>query len=713
MLGPRFWLQVFVVFVCASAINAQEKAAAVNAAFPAASVSTRTFVSDPLLRPTGIEASSVRTIDRARTLYDRLQHARKRAELGELAALNTAREVEAFASLAREYSAEIMSSPATLSASTESQGHLKESSAVLAEHRRKQDALRAERQMVVQSEEQLAAATRELKQVTDAPEFAMAFRAGIPVDPSAVIVQFVPAATIAEMKRLFDDYELTPTVISAELLLFRCEFRHSVPAGWATLELHRVLRLLRTESRVLTAYPNTALEGQVLPSRALVPTDRCLSYADVCTPNGTAALRVMNFPSAWNFRDAMKRYGATNIGVGVLDTGFGSHEDLRIQQVQGCATRVVPAAVDHGNHVAGIIGATFNNGIGIDGACPVAQLYGCAVPGVARGDAVGRVVAFDVAMLHLLKLMSATNIRVINLSLGYNWLEMFTNADDDPYVQALVRDQGITSQSLAHLARTRGIIFVTAAGNDSVVAKDQPGFANVSARFASPFNWAAIDKSPLLDPQPNIIVVESVSLKGARSEFSNVGGSLSAPGEDIYSLSGSDGQYTAQSGTSMAAPYVAALVAMMFAYNPALSADEVVNRLGVVTPSARVPAPMPNAFRALILARPEQALKHLADLNNDTLVDMADFNLFVNAMKAVEAKSYATDLNEDGIVDSSEDMYPRADLNGSGVLSRDPADVREMRPGEYLTDLEVMQSAWEDATVPAGDLPALLKGAFK
>jgi hypothetical protein len=65
------------------------------------------------------------------------------------------------------------------------------------------------------------------------------------------------------------------------------------------------------------------------------------------------------------------------------------------------------------------------------------------------------------------------------------------------------------------------------------------------------------------------------------------------------------------------------------------------------------------------------------------------------------------DLNGDGIVDENENTWPRADLNGSGKLSRSADDRRRMK-GEDLSDLDIMMKAWEDTSVSAAALPAML-----
>jgi hypothetical protein len=201
--------------------------------------------------------------------------------------------------------------------------------------------------------------------------------------------------------------------------------------------------------------------------------------------------------------------------------------------------------------------------------------------------------------------------------------------------------------------------------------------------------------------------------------FSNVGGHVSAPGEDILSTVAFDklGQlrtdaYAVMSGTAMATAQVTAVVAQLYAYNPDLTPDRVV---AILKKSARPApdgshAPTVDAFAAMLECYDgDRPLRDLADLDHSGRVDMADFEIFRAALHQIEGSSSGKkiDLNGDGKASDEENIWPRTDLNGSGKLSRDAKDRRPVK-GRDCSDLELMMRVWEDPTVPAADLPGKL-----
>ena len=104
----------------------------------------------------------------------------------------------------------------------------------------------------------------------------------------------------------------------------------------------------------------------------------------------------------------------------------------------------------------------------------------------------------------------------------------------------------------------------------------------------------------------------------------------------------------------------------------------------------------------------------------DGKVDMSDFRRWRDWLLQAEgsakldgsAEHPKKDLNLDGVVEEAakENVYPRGDFNGDGILSR---DARAKVPGfeDEVTDLEVLQSLFDDRLYEADELPGLVDSA--
>jgi Zn-dependent metalloprotease len=290
------------------------------------------------------------------------------------------------------------------------------------------------------------------------------------------------------------------------------------------------------------------------------------------------------------------------------------------------------------------------------------------------------------------------NLRVVNVSLAYNFVARGILGDADPDsvtgLKLHIAEQASVIRTMARLVENE-VLFVVAAGNDSA-DRDQP----LSTRFASPFAWAGTYAWTSGEPVRNIIVVEAFDRDGKRANFSNVGGHIAAPGVDIMStLGGTTAPFAVCSGTSQAAPHITALAAILFELDPKRTPADVI---ALITNSAAPPhegtkgAPRVNAL-ATTLAATKDAGTLLADLDSNGMVDQEDVNQFARQLAAIEASAateapFTDDLNGDGVVDDNECFYPLIDLNGDGEAS-----LREAKsaPSPLLrSDLRVIESAW-------------------
>lgn len=222
----------------------------------------------------------------------------------------------------------------------------------------------------------------------------------------------------------------------------------------------------------------------------------------------------------------------------------------------------------HGTHIAGTIGAVADNGIGVAGVAPQVSLMALRFQDDrGAGYTSGMLAALDYA----------TRMRRdfgINIIASNNSWEA---GNFSLVVEAAIRAHG-----------EAGITFVAAAGNDG---RD----TDLSPAYPGGYDL------------PNVIVVGSHSSSGSLAGSSNFGAAsvdLAAPGLAIKStLPG--GNYGMLSGTSMAAPHVTGVVALLAAAKPGISVAEIRGAiLNGVTPAAELAGKTAsggrlNAFAAL------------------------------------------------------------------------------------------------------------------
>ena len=220
--------------------------------------------------------------------------------------------------------------------------------------------------------------------------------------------------------------------------------------------------------------------------------------------------------------------GRDDDGNGVIDDRFGG--DLVDGKGSGDDQQ------GHGTHVAGIIGARGNNDRGIAGLCWSVKIVAVRVLDAdGRGTWSQEIAGIDYAI--------AAGAKVINASFG------------GPTGSELVREA-------IQRAKSKGVLLVAAAGNDGVNDDATPAF-------------------PAAYPDSNILSVAATNSKDKLASFSNYGAKtvdLAAPGDRIASTFWHS-DYAYMSGTSMAAPYVAAAAAMLRKQHSSWSLGDISSRL--------------------------------------------------------------------------------------------------------------------------------------
>ena len=298
----------------------------------------------------------------------------------------------------------------------------------------------------------------------------------------------------------------------------------------------------------------------------------------------------VNAVGAWE-----RTTGERSVIVAVIDTGIVSHPDLdaavrldwgvdmislsatardgsgrdmdATDPGDWCLDDDSPASSWHGTHVAGIIAAQKDNGIGISGVAPNVTIMPIRVLGACGGS-------------------------VADVTDGIRWAAgLSTDASGNPWSEWGLTDNlhpadvlnlslggwgSCSSSGLASLsasitaARNAGAVVVVAAGND--------------AYYASSY-WPASCNSAF--------TVASLGSNGQRAAYSNFGVSvdIAAPGGqgsgalailstiDSGTTVSTGASYAYYSGTSMAAPFVSGIAALMFSVNSSYTPLEVEERI--------------------------------------------------------------------------------------------------------------------------------------
>jgi subtilisin family serine protease len=358
--------------------------------------------------------------------------------------------------------------------------------------------------------------------------------------------------------------------------------------------------------------------------------------------------------------------------VAVLDTGVDiAHPDLRNRLWDGGPAHPdhgwdfadhdpdpspVGTSVEnsHGTHVAGIVAAEPNNGLGVAGVCP-----DCRIMALRIGNGTGLTLGAELKAIDFAIQQGAD---VINLSFG------------SPAWSAAER------QAIARAGRA-GILVVAAAGNGSA-DNDVPFYLN--SQIAAPVypasytlgNIVSVAASNDRDEYGYASFCREHDVPAARCAFTNWGHDsvdLAAPGVDVLSTvtQGTGrpeftGDYRMLDGTSMAAPMVSGVAGLVLAEHPRYAPAKVKNAImnGVDRP------------RALILYTANGAVTRLPDhaLTGDFTVTQGR----VDALGALSAPTADATPRSDGNIDGARRMRG-ASVNGRVAWPEDANDVYRRR----------------------------------
>ena len=196
----------------------------------------------------------------------------------------------------------------------------------------------------------------------------------------------------------------------------------------------------------------------------------------------------------------------------------------------------------HGTHVAGIIAAERNNGVGINGVANNVLIMPLRV--VSNADEYDKDVAFAI------RYAVDNGAKIINASFG-----KYYSPHSDKVKEALV------------YASDNDVLFVHASGNESLDIDKKTNFPNDQKN----------DGSEIINTYLSVGATESKYGSALVASYSNYGKNtvdVYAPGSDIYSTYPNN-TYKSEGGTSMAAPAVSGVAALIRSQYPKLTAAQV------------------------------------------------------------------------------------------------------------------------------------------
>lgn len=332
-----------------------------------------------------------------------------------------------------------------------------------------------------------------------------------------VVVHFNQDVSEAEMKRIKKDIDMESVQQIGNTYVFRSR----------SLETKALMHYFKqkwnpryTEPHYLYLTNETAVE-----ENPIVPNDALYSKYQW-------NLTSIDVEKGWSVSK-----GDEGVIIAVLDTGIQSnHPDLQGRLLEGInilnKDRAPNDDVGHGTHVAGIIGASVNNGEGVAGV----SWFNKIMP-VKVLDSSGAGSTYSVAQGIIWAVDNGA--KVINMSLGN-------------YAQADFLHDAIK------YAYDRDVVLIAASGNDNT---ERPGYPAA---------------------YPEVFAVAATNNQKEKASFSNYGDyiDVAAPGDSVASTYPGS-QYAALSGTSMASPHVAALAGLIRSVNPDLSNEEVMELMRV------------------------------------------------------------------------------------------------------------------------------------
>lgn len=351
--------------------------------------------------------------------------------------------------------------------------------------------------------------------------------------------------------------------------------RFEVPEGLDQAERDRytlaLAASLRGRADVISAEPDYRMRAFALPQE-LRPDDTYYGLQ--------WHYEQIKLPAAWAIET-----GSSSVRIAVLDTGSAPAMDLAPREIPGFDMINDPSIAGdgggydsdptdvgdglgspqpssfHGAHVAGTIGAVTDNGYGVSGVTWAGDIMHLRVLGIGGGSSfdIAQAVLYAAGLPNASGQTAAQPAHIINMSLGGG-------------------GSNSTFQNAITSARNSGVVIIAAAGNEN------SGTPSFPAAYSG------------------VVSVSAVDVDGARAPYSNFHASvdIAAPGGDVSADRNGDGysdgvlstkpddssnptnfeSYSFYQGTSMAAPHVAGVAALILSVDDQLTPAQVEMILG-------------------------------------------------------------------------------------------------------------------------------------
>ena len=385
---------------------------------------------------------------------------------------------------------------------------------------------------------------------------------------------------VADDSVSYDDIEQLAESYNAEIVGWieqTGDYQLKFVQTYSATELEDIKVALESDDRVISAYIDYAfnISSEKVHSRDGfmygAEWENDLQNFNNCKGKswGIEAIEVL---AAWDILNAYSTQ-VNPVRIGLIDGGFDvEHEDL------GFAETFYNSISAHGTHVAGTMAAKATNQEGICGVYPYGDgnLYGVSYMGVCSYSENGNPITTSMFLKIAYSELILRNVKVINSSLGFNyykWPLSYMDSSWETQVDFLESNAYILADFLDRLLdKGYDFVLVTAAGNDSERSK------NIVYDSKYSFWTTVIDQEEYPRVYDRIIVVGAVDSKLNICDFSNGGERVDiyAPGEKIFStIPNNKYENNSWSGTSMAAPHVSGVAAMVWSLNNKLTGSQV------------------------------------------------------------------------------------------------------------------------------------------